>query len=194
LEALRAVTLVVAVMSAFLGQFSLVRLGGDWDAQLAQREQEVGAALERELSQVLDRGESARDSVVAALLSDATSEPQSLVDRVRRHTDVDALALLGSGGELIAWSGTHHGPLPGSADLEGPELFLGGSPVFRYLYFVGPVGASGRTVLVAELMMADLPPGLAETREGFAASFTRSQGVGTAILPPDRPVQGWVWD
>jgi signal transduction histidine kinase len=169
-------------------------LSANWDVLSREREAMAGGQLVNALDQVVALGALARDSLAAYVETASSDEYQGYLESLHLRLGIDAAAVLAPDGSLLAWVGTHHGPLPSLDRLAAEAYPIGEGPLFRYLYFPAVSPATGELVVVAELLAADLPPALGGRPEGFLGSFSQTSGVNVSLVPPAGLAQGSVWD
>jgi signal transduction histidine kinase len=159
----------------FTAQFH--RLERDWDSVVARREAGVGAALGREMADVVIRGRQAAQTA-AHMAADSRNDLFNRLDAVREHAAIDALAIYTDAGELIAWAGEHRGPMPDSLWLLNGMPYFEERPLFSYLYFPTPVPGRTEQAVAAVLVETGI---IGEGREGgfadIVAAGTRTRAT-----------------
>jgi len=168
--------LLAGVVVTLTAEWHLHRLAQDWPDRSAQWEENVRVRFSDALDELILSGEEATRRLAGRWRDEALPPGPQLPDELRTDR-IDALALFGPSGELLAWSGSHQGPFPGDAR-QGlhPHLYQEG-PLFGYLYVTRPLGEGRGTAVAAFLMRADLPPTLEPPRTDFTSRFERSTGV-----------------
>lgn len=182
----------------FTAQF--LRMERDWDGVVARRQAGVGGALEREMADVVARGEEAARSA-AQLAATFRGDMFRRLDAVREQTRTDAVAIYTNAGDLVAWSGEHRGPMPDSVWLLNGAPYYEERPLFSYLYFTLPVPGRDEQAVAAVLVETGI---LGEGTEGgiadivaagtrTRATFRRGSGedaVWALVWPRDRISDG----
>jgi signal transduction histidine kinase len=167
----------------------LHRLGTHWEQLQTQRSAGVRQALEQRMALVLAQGRQV--ATQAAMVPSAASRRvwfEQLQD-LQRTSNVDALAVFGEQGELLAWSGEHRGRLPDGVRL-GPEpVIFVERPLYSYLYFNAPLEGRSGSVMVAILLDAALPAGVEEP--GLAAQMGALAGRNATFLPGPGTAGDW---
>lgn len=181
----------MAILCGLAAEVQLDRLSQGWETRAEAREVEVREALATRLDRLLSAGEDAATRL-AALEPPAPGEG----GRVRIPTDligedVDAVALFGPGGELLAWDGSHQGPVPRSARLGLSPYLYEESALFGYLYVTRPLPGGTGTAVAASLLRADLPATLEDASADFVSRFRAETGSRIQVGREDR-VEGEV--
>jgi signal transduction histidine kinase len=183
--ALAVVLLGIGAAAAFAWQFQ--RLDEKWPELVARREQRLGSALEQRLAEVVKQGRAAAEEA-ARLLGRPTDEQFRALEVVRDRTGMDALALISAAGEPIAWAGEHRGLLPDSVCCRGDTPYFGEGPLFSYLYFPYPAGASGDRAVAAVLVET----GFADVEgSGFVDAFAGRSGTRASFRRGGSPDAVW---
>jgi signal transduction histidine kinase len=147
----------------FTAQFR--HLEGDWEGVLARRHAAIGGALEREMADVVTRGQAAVRAA-AELGAAPRHDLFRRLELVREQGRVEALAIYTDAGDLVAWAGEHRGPMPDSVWLLNGAPFFEERPLFSYIYFTQPLAGRGEQAVAAVLVETGI---LAEGRQvGFA--------------------------
>jgi two-component system nitrogen regulation sensor histidine kinase NtrY len=180
----------LAVLSGLAGELHLNRVTETWDAQAEDRERSVREALADRLDRLLSRGEDAAYRL-AALEAGEGGGPVRRLPPDLLGADVDAVALFGPGGELLAWEGSHQGPVPRSARLGLSPYLYEESALFGYLYVTRPLPGGTGTAVAASLLRADLPATLEDDSADFVSRFRAETGERIQVGREDR-VEGEV--
>jgi signal transduction histidine kinase len=142
-----------------------------WPAVKAAREREITRSLAGEMDR-LQRNAIAAATRAAEVGRDTIADPDSLLaplDSVLRSArDVDALAIFSESGELLAWAGSHRGPIPPEVHEAGRSVFFTERPLFSYLYYSHAVPGTTRHAVAALLVETNLTEG---AQTGLSASF-----------------------
>ena len=171
-----AVLLVAAVAAGFASVAGDRRYAGGWEAYRQERHDENAALVRAGLDSLAARdGRAARRIADAAASSASRRELQDTLRLVLEATGATAAAVVGPDGQLRAWVGSHHGRVPDRA-LDGRSRYLGGTPLFSYLYFAAQVPGGQGTAVVASLVQSGLPRPLAADLGDFAAQIEERTG------------------
>lgn len=171
-----AVLLVAAVAAGFASVAGDRRYAGGWEAYRQERHDENAALVRTGLDSLAARdGRAARRIADAAASSASRRELQDTLRLVLEATGATAAAVVGPDGQLRAWVGSHHGRVPDRA-LDGRSRYLGGTPLFSYLYFAAQVPGGQGTAVVASLVQSGLPRPLAADLGDFAAQIEERTG------------------
>ena len=152
--------LAVALVALALGagaERRLALLGSDWQQLVAQRERHLARVLDRRMGQVVRSGQ---EAAAAAAAKAATPSPAGLfadLAEIQQQSGVDAVAVLDSSGQLVAWAGSHRGRLPDTVRGAGPAIQYREQPLFSYLYFSAPARTRGERAVSVVLLQAELP-------------------------------------
>jgi hypothetical protein len=99
---------------------------------------------------------------------------------------VDAVGLFGPGGELIAWEGSHQGPVPRNARLGLSPYIYAESALFGYLYVTRPLPEGTGTAVAVSLLRSDLPATLEDASADFVSRFLAHSGARIQVGREDR--------
>ena len=149
------------------------RMERDWDGVVVRRHAGIGVALGREMADVALRGHEASASAATTAAAARGNELFRRLELIREQTRVDALAVYTETGELVAWAGSHRGPVPDSAWLLAGTPYFEERPLFSYLYFPTVVQGSGERAVAAVLVETGV------LGEGGEGGFTDVVAAGT---------------
>ena len=172
-----AVLLVAAVMAGFASVAGDRRYTGGWEAYRQVRHDESASLVRAGLDSLAARdGRAARRIARAASASSASGrELQDTLRLVLEASGATAAAMFGPDGQIRAWAGSHHGRVPPQA-LDGRSRYLGGTPLFSYLYFAAEAPVGQGTAVVASLVRSGLPRPLTTDLGDFAAQIEERTG------------------
>jgi two-component system, NtrC family, nitrogen regulation sensor histidine kinase NtrY len=179
------VFVLAAVVLGFAAEGHLAWISGTWDARDQVREAEVTEQLSRELDALLLAGEEAA-ARLAALHDPEDGRLRAPIPLDLVQSGVDAVAVFGPGGDLIAWEGNHQGPVPRDARLGLSPYIYNESALFGYLYVTRPLADGTGTAVAASLLRSDLPATLEGARIDFVSRFTSSTGSRIDVGREDR--------
>lgn len=148
---------VIAFALAGATAHELARVGDDWPTLMRERERRLAAALDTRMALVVSSGRQAAQ--VAADRAAAPSAHGLFADlaALRERTGMDAVAIVDSAGQLLAWAGEHRGRLPDAVRVPGPPIQYVERPLFSYLYFTAPTRLRGERAVAALLLQTGLP-------------------------------------
>jgi signal transduction histidine kinase len=157
----RALTLTLGVLLIALGaatafSWEFRRIERSWEGVLAQREAEQGRRLRDEMARLVGQGEQASRRAADHASREEGSRLFRSLELVQAETGVDAVAVYTDAGDLVAWSGTHRGPLPDSLWLSATSVYFEERPLFSYLYFSVTVPNRGQRAIAAVLVETSL--------------------------------------
>ena len=188
--------LLIAVVTAFTGHRQLRLMAGNWDGYWREHEAQLFQELKNELTDLLERGESAAREL--ALLGDRSEglPPARRLEDLRSRTDFPAVAIFGPDGRALVWTGTHRGLVPEEARFGSDRLeyVYGELPLFSHLYFTTPLPSTGGTAVVVALLRADLPGEQGAVPSDFVSRFRRRNGAEIRISSPERASERAVYD
>jgi two-component system, NtrC family, nitrogen regulation sensor histidine kinase NtrY len=193
-RALGIVLLLAAIASGFAAHRQLARLSRDWDAYWEAREANVYVELERQLEELLDRGERAVQDLVLLVESHGGLPPLARIEDLRRSSGFPAVAVYGPDGIPAAWSGTHRGRIPDAVQLGLEPYVYGELPLFSYLYFTAPIRSTGGTAVVPALLRTELPPDLHADPGDLVSRFRELTGEEIRISTAERATDRAVYD
>ncbi|MGQ0816239.1 MAG: ATP-binding protein [Gemmatimonadota bacterium] len=131
----------------------IARIGEDWPQLLADRHVNMQAMLSRRIGSVVD--DATQTAARAATIS-ATHDTMQIFGgfaALRGGSKVDAIALFGEAGDLVAWAGEHRAKLAQNVRLgtSGPTFVE--QPLYSYLYI--PTRVEGtRSHVVSMVLLA----------------------------------------
>jgi len=192
--ALGSALLVLGVVVGFSAEAHLARISAQWEPTARDREREVRDRLAQALDGVLEASETGAARLVQLPLSPLSGEGLSGIPVGTRPPGVDALAIFGPAGELVAWDGHHQGPIPRAARLGLVPYLYRESALFGYLYVTRALPDGVGTAVAASLLRSDLPASLAGTASDFVSRFSRVGGGRIQIARPDRLDAESIWD
>ena len=187
------VLLVLTIVGGFLTDFRLGQISEDWPRRAVLWEADVREKLERELDNLLTVGEDAAQRLVQEVPIQDDPLPVALSPGLR-PAGVDAIAVFGPAGELIAWEGSHQGPIPRPVRLGLRPYQYEEGALFGYLYVVRPLPEGRGTAVAATLLRADLPALLEDRTADFVSRFGRTTGAEIQVAREDRVEGESVWD
>ncbi|HUF67567.1 MAG TPA: ATP-binding protein [Longimicrobiales bacterium] len=159
--------------AAMLAVRDFRRIEFDWPAVEAERRERLETSLAELMSSLAERGRQA-----AQLAADVAAEPSldnvqlfRRLEQIRARTGVDALAIFGAGGGLVAWSGDHRGKVPDEVRHGDGVAHFGERPLYSYLYFADTADSLARQAVAAVLVETGAfprvgTPGLTTTLAG----------------------------
>ncbi len=183
--------ILTATIGALAAEVHLGHLARSWPERSAARETSAQEELALSLDAILRSAEAATLQV-AARWDPSVGADTELPAELRPPT-VDALAVFGPSGPLLASDGTHQGPVPERVRRGASRYVYDEGAIFGYLYVTEPL-PDGGTVVAASLIRSDLPPGLERAEEDFESSFRGRTGVEAEVASADRAIPGSVWD
>jgi two-component system nitrogen regulation sensor histidine kinase NtrY len=172
-------------------QLRLDRVARDWERVRFTVEEEAGEALSHDLDALVDRGEAAVDSAIAAARGADPAFLFGRLTRIRERTGVSAVAVYGPGGAPVAWAGEHRGTVPDTVRAGLRTYFFSDGPLFGYLYFTRSF-AGESTAVAAVLLEASVEAG--EGTRTFAQSFAAEHGITPRFTIPERAQGESIWD
>jgi len=185
-----AVVLGGAILAGIGAEVHTSRISATWDDRARMREVQVREELADELDRLLTAGEEAAARLVGRH-APGSSMPRGALPPDLLTGGVDALAVFGPGGELLAWEGSHQGPVPRSARLGLSPYLYDESALFGYLYVTRPLPEGTGTAVAMSLLRSDLPATLEGTSDDFVSRFHARSGARIRVGREDR-VEGEV--
>ena len=134
----------------------LQRLATDWEQVVAARQSNMRALLDRRVTPALQR---AMQTALLAGRSGPTSDTIALFRRLealRAGSKVDAIAVFGENGELVAWAGEHRAQLPEAVRFGISGVDFVEQPLYSYIYFPAQIRNSRQHVVTMVLVGATL--------------------------------------
>jgi len=184
--------LVLGVLAAFEAERELGRLAATWPERSNLWELEIQERLAAELDELLREGERVVDDWAARWSSGLLEGPGLPTDL--SSSEVDALALFGPSGELLAWDGAHQGPLPDEVRRGASRYLYREGALFGYLYVTVPLRSGLGTAVAGLLLRSELPPLLSPPADDFESRFESRTGASIEITRADRALGESVWD
>jgi signal transduction histidine kinase len=165
-----ALLLLGMAMAAFFS-WQFQRIERDWSGVVDRRQAGLGASLERQMLDVVDRGGQA-SRAAATIAASVRSDLFRQLALLQEHLRVDAVAVYTDAGDLVAWAGEHRGPLPDSIWISGASAFFQERPLFSYLYFPTRVAGREEYAVAAVLVETGI---IGEGREGAFADIVAAR-------------------
>jgi signal transduction histidine kinase len=168
-SALRAALIVqvLALASAWFTLQTFRRIESQGPTLVAARQDVLADRLQRRLSTLVARGQAAAAAAARVAEEQQGEALFERLDEVRARTRVDALMIVESAGELVAWAGDHRGKIPDRVREGAGRMHYAERPLFSYLYFAAPVAGSARAVAAVLV-----ETGLVEAQRETGASLT----------------------
>ncbi len=185
--------LLLGVLSVLVAEFQLDRLARSWPERAERWEEAIQDRLAEELDALLQGGEEVVRELVGRWEGGAAGDRPELPAGVR-PPGVAALGVFGPGGELLAWEGTHQGPVPPEVRTGASRYLYHEGALFGYLYVTEALPDGGGTAMAAALLRSDLPPLLAPGSDDFDRRFEARTGARIEITRADRALGESVWD
>jgi two-component system, NtrC family, nitrogen regulation sensor histidine kinase NtrY len=185
--------ILVGIVGGFSAEADLVRFSANWEARIGTWEERVQEDLSSDLDALLRTAEASAGRLSSAWEGGWDERAPALPAGLLRP-GVEAVAVFGPGGRLLAWEGAHQGPFPDAARMGEARYLYREGALFGYLYVTHPLPGGRGTVVSASLLRADLPPGLDEELGDFASRFHRDRGARILIARADRVEGESVWD
>ncbi|TVP42326.1 MAG: HAMP domain-containing protein [Gemmatimonadales bacterium] len=180
----------LAVIAGGAAEFHTTRISATWDDRARLREAQVRDQLSQDLDALLLAGEGAVARLLA-LYDPGLRAPRAVLSQDLLTDGVDAVAIFGPGGELLAWEGGHQGPVPRNARLGLSPYIYAESALFGYLYVTRPLPEGTGTAVAVSLLRADLPATLEDASADFVSRFLARSGARIQVGREDR-VEGEV--
>lgn len=179
------VLLALSIAGQAFTAWRLVRLPTDWAQIIGSRQASTNALLDRTIGHVVDRG--MRTATLAAERATTTKDTAALFRRLatlRDRSKVDAIAVFGEQGELVAWAGEHRAQIPELVRFGISGVKFIEQPLYSYIYFPAKIrGGSGHAVAAVLLshalqgMTPDVDPsGTAHLMSEVGAVFHEGKG------------------
>jgi two-component system, NtrC family, nitrogen regulation sensor histidine kinase NtrY len=184
--------LVLAILAGFAAEGHMARVSATWEDRARTREAQVRHELARELDRLIESGEGAV-ARLAELHDPATRTLPGPIPPGLLSRNVDAVAVFGPAGELLAWEGLHQGPVPREARLGLTRYIYAESALFGYLYVMEPLPDGTGTAVAASLLRADLPATLEDATGDFVSRFHHASGARIQVGREDRVEGEVVW-
>jgi signal transduction histidine kinase len=181
--------LVIGLVGASAIAFRLHRIGTDWETLQSERAARTRRALDQRMAAILDHGRmvSTRAAGIAFSADRRTTFQQ--LDALKIESNVDAIALFGEQGQLLAWAGEHRGKVPDQVRVrDRPIKFIEG-PLFSYLYFSAPLTQQRGHAIVGILLDAAMPSDV-ESR-GVAAQIEQLAGRNATFVAGGDSTADW---
>ena len=178
-----AVLLLAAVVAGFAAEAGDRRYTGGWDEYRQERHDRTASLVRVGLDSLAARDGRAARRIADAAASVSRAELHDTLRSLLEATGATAAAALGPNGRLRAWAGSHHGSLPAQA-LDGRSRYLGGTPLFSYLYFAAEAPEGQGTAVVASLVHSGLPLPLVADLGDFATQVQERTGDRIELRSP----------
>ncbi len=190
-SALASTAILAATIGALGAEIHLGHLARSWPERSAAREATAQEELALSLDTILRAAEAATLQVAARWDPSVGADTQLPAEL--RPPVVDALAVFGPSGSLLAWDGRHQGPVPERVRRRASRYVYDEGAIFGYLYVTEAL-PDGGTAVAASLLRSDLPPGLERAAQDFESRFRGRTGAEVEVASADRAIAGSVWD
>ncbi len=185
--------LIFGVVAVLAAERHLDRFAHEWPERSVAWEADVRNLLSDSLDELLRQGEVTAERVAGWWASEE-SPAGPLLPPGFRPPSVDALAVFGPAGELLAWAGEHQGPFPMEVREPGARYDYHESALFGYLYVTHPLPDGGGVAVAASLLRTDLPPVLTPPANDFESRFESRTGAEIEIVRADLVREEGVWE
>lgn len=134
----------------------LQRLPRDWPQIIAARNLNMRSLLARNVSPAIGR------AMQTALLAGRYGPTQDTIalfrrlEALRAGSKVDAIAVFGENGELVAWAGEHRAQIPEVVRFGVSGVTYEPQPLYSYIYFPAQIRNSRQHVVVALMLSSTL--------------------------------------
>ena len=190
--ALAGMAILAATVGSLGAEGHLERFARLWPEWSRTWEAQVQEELAEALDGLLAVGETATADLVAGWedgsVGDGPGLPSDLLD-----PSLQAISIFGPSGELVAWEGTHQGPVPDRVRYGESRYVYEEGALFGYLYVTERV-PSGGTAMAASLLRSELPAALESAADDFESRFMSSTGASVEVASANRAIEGSVWD
>jgi two-component system, NtrC family, nitrogen regulation sensor histidine kinase NtrY len=188
-----ALLLVGAVAAGFVAEWDMHRFSAAWPERAERWEAVVQDHLSDELDALLLAAEAGAERI-ADEWDEGWAARAPLLPPGYLPEGIDAAAVFGSDGQVVAWEGMHQGPFPADARFGRDRYLYREGALFGYLYVTHPLPDRSGTVATAALLRAEMPPGLDGETADFASLFEARHGAGIQVTRADRAEGESVWD
>jgi len=185
--------MVFALLAALGGERHLEVLSDHWEERSSAWEANAQDELEIALDDLLRGGEESAADLAMLWRDGMIAGPPALPPSLRRP-GVDALALFGPGGDLLAWDGHHQGPIPSDARGGVSRYIYRDGALFGYFYVTVPLAEGLGTAVAASLLRSELPPSFGGRSADFRSTFLERAGARIDVTRPDRASGESIWD
>jgi len=185
--------LLAGVAAVLAAELHLHRLAQGWPERTVAVEARAQERLSLALDELLERGEETA-AELANLWAEGRGEGGPELPAGLRRSGVEAVAVFGPAGDLLAWDGTHQGPIPADVRAGGARYLYQEGALFGYLYVTHPIPGEGGTAMAAWLLRSDLPPVLGPRANDFEARFAQAAGAVIEVARAERAVGENIWD
>lgn len=159
-----------------------------WPNVAARRQAQLEGRLADLMGSLSERGRAAAElaAEIASRQGMDNAELFRRLEEIRATTGVDALAVFGAGGGLVAWSGDHRGKVPDEVRHGDGLAYFAERPLYSYLYFADTAESLDRQAVAAVLVETGAIPRAG--RPGLATTFAGRTNVPAVFRSgPGRP-------
>jgi signal transduction histidine kinase len=175
--------LAILLASQAFAAWRIARISTDWPELVSARRANLTAMLDREVGRVVERGQRAAALAAQNASNTDTAAVFREIMQLRQRYKVDALAVFGEAGGLIAWAGEHRAKLPDPVRRGIQRSLFVEQPLYSYVYFPARV-EGGSTHVVAAVLLGtalhehahDLDSNAAHVMSHVGASFRAGSG------------------
>ena len=181
--------LAIAQVGAAYTSYRLLRLPHDWPHLVAAREEGLRDELDRRVTGVVERARRVANATANQAARGDSARYFALLSQLRQQSDVDALALFGEAGPLVAWTGEHRGRIPDSVRLGRTRVTFVEQPLYSYIYFSRPVPGRALNAMSAVMLGSALPQRAEDAQRSEIAVLLSE--LGATFRPGPGPPRAW---
>ena len=179
----------VSIIAQSFAAWRIDRISEDWPQIAADRNAAMRELLsERIGSVVMDAQQTAPAAARAAATRDTARIFNELAGLLER-SKVDAIAVFGEAGELIAWAGDHRAQLPQNIRLGSTAPEFVEQPLYSYLYVPAEVQGMNRHVVVAVMLATAIHEHAHDVSDRSVAHVTSH--LGASFRSGSGPADSW---
>ena len=171
------VILAVANGTGAYTAWQVSQLRNNWPNLVQAREDRLRDELESRMSGLVERGHAAARQAAAQLAQSDSARAFGIVSQLQQRSQVEALAVFGATGQLVAWAGEHRGRLADDVRLGRVSSAFIEQPLYNYLYFVVPVPGRNETAVAMVLLGTALPEHAVDTDVNETARLLAELGA-----------------
>jgi signal transduction histidine kinase len=133
------------------------QLRHEWSSLVTAREDRLRDELDRRMAGLVERGRRTAATAAAELGRADSAQAFTALAEIQRRSGVEAIAMFGETGGLVAWAGEHRGRLADSVRLGRTRVEFIEQPLYNYIYFSAPIPNRQATVVAMVLLGTALP-------------------------------------
>ncbi|MGQ0560479.1 MAG: hypothetical protein ACT443_01240, partial [Gemmatimonadota bacterium] len=167
----------LSLVAQSFAAWRVARISADWPRIAAERQDHMRAMLTRRVGGAVERAAGTAAEAARMVAHTDTLRIFRELAALRERSKVDAIALFGEAGELVAWSGEHRAQLPPAVRLGTSGAAYIEQPLYSYIYLPAETSGAGSHVVAAVLLSTAIHEHAHDVSDRSIAHFTSHLGA-----------------